>query len=233
MNMTSIARLTSACEHCHSEHVSVTTDSLPCSCVPVTLFVLEPQHVMLPFLKKNITIDNYPSPPFLCLFNMTTADTVFLDSINGPARSKGWDYTCVSLTPIRWLHTVIDWLLPMNTSFEFQGSTQHTPSHAHTNTRRSHTGPLLFPSHFISFFFFPSVPLLLSLLLWLSPLTLLPFPKASFKECTHHFITLMNLVGFSRRGRPPVMQRQMPPVPPVSRFLCLRWCGGTGWLKEG
>ncbi len=38
-------------------------------------------------------------------------------------------------------------------------------------------------------------------------------PKASFKEYTHHFITLMNLVGFSRRGRPPASQRQMPPVP--------------------
>lgn len=37
-------------------------------------------------------------------------------------------------------------------------------------------------------------------------------PKASLKECTRQFITLMNLVGFSRRGRPLVMQRQMPPA---------------------
>lgn len=36
--------------------------------------------------------------------------------------------------------------------------------------------------------------------------------KDFFKE--HHFITLMNLVGFSRRGCLPVMQRQMPPVSP-------------------
>lgn len=63
---------------------------------------------------------------------------------------------------------------------------------------------LNFSSHFI--FFSVSASLTLSLTL--------PFPpKAFFEEHTHHFITLMNLVGFSRRGRPPVMQRQMPPVP--------------------
>jgi len=35
-----------------------------------------------------------------------------------------------------------------------------------------------------------------------------------FKEDKHHFITLMNLVGFSWRGCLHVMQRQMHPVPP-------------------
>lgn len=60
--------------------------------------------------------------------------------------------------------------------------------------------------------------------------TLLYFPRLPLRSI--HFITLMNQVGFSRRGRPPIMQRQMPPVP-ISHFLCLRWCRETGWLKEG
>lgn len=57
---------------------------------------------------------------------------------------------------------------------------------------------------FLQFNFF------LSLLLWL--LLSLSFPSQGFLWGVHHFITLMNLVGFSRRGRPPVMQRQMLPV---------------------
>lgn len=128
-------------------------------------------------------------------------------------------FFCQSLFYIRThnnsLHSIIEWMLSINTSFKFEGSTQtssHTPSHAHTNTHTFTTcmpvvreAPLSLPFHF----FFLSVPLLQSL--YSHP----PFlPKASFKEYTHHFITLMNLVGFSRRGRPLVMQRQMPPVPP-------------------
>lgn len=82
-----------------------------------------------------------------------------------------------------------------------------TPSRAHTNTNYSHAR-FSFPPVSFEAYPFPSV----SASLTLFSLSLF-LPKASFKEDTHHFITLMNLVGFSRMGRPPVMQRQMPPVP--------------------
>lgn len=108
------------------------------------------------------------------------------------------------------MHTIIDWRLPINTGFEFQGSTQ-TSKHSLTCTRKHTVRMPAFPFPPI---YLKPVPLLLSLLLWLYSRSSSPFPpKASSKEDTHHFITLMNLVGFSRRGWPPVMQRQIPPVP--------------------
>lgn len=87
----------------------------------------------------------------------------------------------------------------MNTSFEFQGSTQTSKK------KQQQTKHCSFPP--FSFFFYVCLCFSDSFSHSLFP------PKASFEEYTHHFITLMNLVGFSRRGRPPVMLRQMPPVP--------------------
>ena len=54
-------------------------------------------------------------------------------------------------------------------------------------------------------------------------LTLLSYPRLPLSS-TQHFIMLMNLVGLSRRGRPPIMQRQMPPVPhqPLLMFKVMR-----------
>ena len=168
---------------------------------------------------------------------MTTTDTIFPDSIHGPARSKGWDYTCVSLTPIRWLRTVIDWLLPMNTSFEFQGSTQHTPSRAHTQTHSARTPARssLPPNSFNSFFFFSFHPSLAFCLCFSDSLPSLSFPFPRLPLRSAHATSSRWWIWWASQGEA-VRQwckDKCPLPPPVSRFSCLRWCGGTGWLKEG
>lgn len=106
------------------------------------------------------------------------------------------------------MHTIIDWMLSINTGFEFEGSTS---KHSLTCTYKH---PICMPAIPFPLIYLKPFPLLLSLLLWLYSVSSTPFsPKASSKEDTHHFITLMNLVCFSRRGWPPVLQRQMPSVP--------------------
>lgn len=91
-------------------------------------------------------------------------------------------------------------------SFKGQYKPVNTPSHTQTTCK---------PSPLSLLFDLKPVPVLFaSATLAFCSISLTPFPpKASFKEDTHRFITLMNLVGFSRRSCPPGMQRQMPPVP--------------------
>lgn len=108
----------------------------------------------------------------------------------------------------------------LNKSFKFQGSSltgSHIPSHAHTNTITTRTPALLS----LSLLFFLSVPLCLPSL-----------PKASFKEYTHHSITLMNLVGFSRRGRPPRNAKTNAPCPPRLPPLMFKVMQGDRLIKR-
>lgn len=114
-------------------------------------------------------------------------------------RQKGWVYTsgCAN--------SHLPFLL-----IDARYNNRHWVSQVNTNQMQMNT-----PSRT------PRLILFLPHLIW--SITLSCFPRSAFhswaadsfpffQHDTHHFITLMYLVGFSRRCRPPVMQRQMPAV---------------------
>lgn len=96
-------------------------------------------------------------------------------------------------------------MLSITTGIEFQGSIQ-----TRCRWKLPHLHQLL---HALSCFFliwFEAQTSQVSLLYLLPSQSHTPLlAEASFQQDSHHFFTLMYLVGFSRRSCPPVMQRQM------------------------